>query len=78
MRGYRYILLMLALLLSVSMRGQYNPANPAEPGAYYTLALQATPSNGGSFNVGATTAYSEGGYVACLRIPELPICGMGK
>ena len=60
MRGYRYILLMLALLLSVSMRGQYNPANPAEPGAYYTLALQATPSNGGSFNVGATTAYSEG------------------
>ena len=40
MRGYRYFLVILALLISVSMRGQYNPTNPAEPGAYYTLTLQ--------------------------------------
>lgn len=42
------------------MQGQYNPTNPAEPGAYYTLALQATPSGSGSFNVSTTTSYSEG------------------
>ena len=60
MRGYKYILFILALLASVNMRGQYNPTNPAEPGVYYTLTLQATPSNGGSFNIGTTTSYSEG------------------
>ena len=60
MRGYRYFLFLLALLISVSMRGQYNPTNPAEPGAYYTLALQATPSGSGSFNISTTTNYSEG------------------
>ena len=60
MRSYKYILSILALLMSVSMRGQYNPTNPAEPGTYYTLTLQATPSEGGSFNIGTTTNYSEG------------------
>lgn len=60
MRGYKYILFILTLLVSVRMQGQYNPTNPAEPGVYYTLALEATPSNGGSFNIGTTTTYSEG------------------
>ncbi len=64
MRGYRYLLFILTLLISVSMRGQYNPTNPAEPGAYYTLALQATPSGSGSFNVNTTTSYSEGTNVS--------------
>ena len=64
MRGYRYILFMLTLLISVSMRGQYNPTNPAEPGEYYTLALQATPSGSGSFNVSTTTNCSEGTNVS--------------
>lgn len=64
MRGYRYFLVILALLISVSMRGQYNPTNPAEPGAYYTLALQATPSGSGSFNVSTTTNCSEGTNVS--------------
>lgn len=60
MRSYKYILSILALLMSVSMRGQYNPTNPAEPGVYYTLTLEASPSAGGSFNLGTTTSYSEG------------------
>ena len=60
MRGYKYILFILALLISVNMYGQYNPTNPAEPGVYYTLTLQASPSSGGSFNIGTTTTYSEG------------------
>ena len=64
MKGFRYILFILALLASVSMRGQYNPTNPAEPGTYYTLTLQATPSNGGSFNLNATTSYTEGTSVS--------------
>ena len=64
MKGIRFILFMLTLLLSVSMWGQYNPTNPAEPGVYYTLTLQATPSNGGSFNLNTTTTYSEGTSVS--------------
>lgn len=64
MRGFRYLLLMLALAVSAGMRGQYNPTNPAEPGVYYTLTLQATPANGGSFNIGTTTTYSEGTSVS--------------
>ena len=60
MKGFRYILFILALNVSVSMWGQYNPTNPAEPGTYYTLTLQATPSNGGSFNLSTTTSYTEG------------------
>lgn len=63
MRGIRYILFILALIASVNMQGQYNPSNPAEPGVYYTLTLQATPSNGGSFNLSTTTSYSEGTVV---------------
>ena len=64
MRIYKYILFILALLVHVSMRGQYNPTNPAEPGVYHTLTLQATPSGAGSFNVSTTTSYSEGTNVS--------------
>lgn len=64
MKGFRYILFMLTLFASVSMRGQYNPTNPAEPGVYYTLTLQATPSNGGSFNLSTTTTHTEGTNVS--------------
>lgn len=64
MKGSKYILLILTLLISVSMRGQYNPANPAEPGTYYTLTLQATPTSGGSFNLSTTTSYSAGTNVS--------------
>ena len=64
MKGFRYILFILALLASVGMRGQYNPTNPAEPGTYYTLTLQATPSNGGSFNLSTTTTHTEGTKVS--------------
>lgn len=63
MRGFKYILFVLALTLSVGAWGQYNPSNPAEPGApvkYYTLTLQADPSGGGSFNLNATSAHAEG------------------
>ena len=60
MRGYKYILFILALFVSVSMQGQYNPTNPSEPGVYYTLTLEATPASGGSFNISTTTSYSEG------------------
>ena len=63
MRGFKYILTMLALCLSVGMWGQYNPSNPAEPGApvkEYTLTLQADPSGGGSFNLNATSNHQEG------------------
>ena len=63
MRGFKYILFMLTLAMSANMWGQYNPTNPAEPGApetTYTLTLSADPSGGGSFNLNATTSYVAG------------------
>ncbi len=53
----------LALIVSVGAWGQYNPSNPAEPGApvtYYTLTLQADPTGGGSFNLNATSNHAVG------------------
>ena len=64
MKGLRYILLLLALFVSAGIRGQYNPTNPAEPGTYYTLTLQATPANAGSFNLSTKTSYSAGTNVS--------------
>ena len=63
MRGFKYILMALALTASAGAWGQYNPSNPAEPGApvtYYTLTLQADPSGGGSFNLNATSNHQAG------------------
>lgn len=60
MKGLRHIFLILALLVSVSVRGQYNPTNPAEPGTYYTLTLQTIPADAGSFNLSTKTSYSAG------------------
>ena len=66
MRGFKYILFMLVLAMSANMWGQYNPTNPAEPGApetTYTLTLSADPSGGGSFNLNTTTSYVAGSTV---------------
>ncbi len=51
---------MVVLLVSITVRGQYNPTNPAEPGATYTLTLKSTPAAGGSFNISSVTSYSPG------------------
>ena len=64
MRGYRLILFMLALLVSVGMKGQYDPTSPPEPGVYHTLRLEAMPTDGGRFNIGSTQAYSAGSRVS--------------
>lgn len=50
-------------LSALSLWAQYNPSNPPEPGAYYTLTLQATPAGGGSFNINATTSQLAGSFV---------------
>ena len=58
MRSNKYILFVLSLIVSVGTWGQYNPSNPAEPGApikQYVLTLEADPSGGGSFNLNATS-----------------------
>ena len=63
MRSFKYILILLALSISARVWGQYNPSNPAEPGApvkQYTLTLVADPSGGGSFNLNATSSQTEG------------------
>lgn len=63
MRDLKYLLFMLAVLLTAGVKGQYNPTNPAEPGIDYTLTLEAVPKEGGSFNINATTSYSGGSNV---------------
>lgn len=58
----RNILFVLMLAVSVNVMGQYNPANPAEPGAAYksyTLTLETDPVGGGSFNLNATSSQTE-------------------
>ena len=67
MRGFKYILFALALIASANVWGQYNPANPAEPGApvrQHTLTLQADPPGGGSFNLNATTTQNAGATIS--------------
>lgn len=56
----RYILLMVALIVSATMKGQYNPTNPSEPGAYNTLTLKASPDGAGYFNINTTTTQTPG------------------
>ncbi len=51
------------LTMSINVMGQYNPANPAEPGAAYrsyTLELAADPVGGGTFSIAATSQQTEG------------------
>jgi hypothetical protein len=65
MKGLKYILFSLAVFVTASVRGQFNPENPAEPGAYsYNLTLEADPKEGGSFNLNATTSYTEGDNIS--------------
>lgn len=60
MRWSKYILFMVMLFFSITIKGQYNPTNPAEPGATYTLTLKSTPVNGGTFNISSVTSCSPG------------------
>lgn len=63
MKIFRCLSLMLMLLVSVSMMGQYNPTNPAEPGGY-TLTLKSTPSGAGYFNINTSTTQQPGASVS--------------
>lgn len=60
MKLTRYFLLMVALIVSATMKGQYNPTNPSEPGTYNTLTLKSTPNEAGYFNINATTTQTPG------------------
>ena len=45
MNNTRYLLVLLALLLTVVARGQdFNPDSPAEPNARYRLSVKAVPA----------------------------------
>ena len=64
MKLNRYVILLLSCLLCANMWGQYNPANPAEPGASpWKLTLRALPSDAGSFNVSSVTKRATGEIV---------------
>lgn len=65
MKGLKNILFTLAVLMAVSVKGQFNPENPAEPGGVsHDLTIEAVPKEGGSFNLNATTSYAEGDNVS--------------
>ena len=59
----RALLCCFLWLTTLSLWAQYDPSNPPEPGAYYTLTLQATPVEGGSFNINTTTSQVGGNFV---------------
>lgn len=48
------------LIMGITAYGQYNPTNPAEPGAYYRLTLKCVPEEAGSFNIKTETTQAEG------------------
>lgn len=60
MNTIRTLLLAVILILGITAYGQYNPGNPAEPGAYYRLTLKCVPEEAGSFNINNVTTQSEG------------------
>lgn len=60
MSKLKYVAFLLMFFICIGVRGQYNPESPAEPGRYYPLLLEASPSNAGSFNVASGTMYLEG------------------
>ena len=65
MKEFRTIALVLAHLLCVSIWGQYNPTNPAEPGtAPWTLTLTSDPSDAGSFNISKVTKRAAGATIS--------------
>lgn len=64
MKIFKSLLIVLALLVSVSTFAQYNPTNPTEPGVYYTLTLKCFPENSGTFNISNVSTYSQGTNVS--------------
>lgn len=60
MNRLRTLLMAVMLILGITAYGQYNPGNPAEPGAYYRLTLKCVPEDAGSFNINTVTTQSEG------------------
>ena len=56
----RTLLVAVMLILGITAYGQYNPTNPAEPGAHYRLTLRCVPEGAGSFNINTVTTQSEG------------------
>lgn len=67
-RIFLAVFLLLANMCSwAQMGGDYNPANPSDPGnptqkQEYTLSVKATPSNGGSFNTASTNIAGDKTY----------------
>jgi PKD repeat protein len=56
--------LMLLLVGGIGARAQYNPTNPAEPGATHTLTLKSVPADAGTFNISTVSQYSPGSTVS--------------
>lgn len=64
MKELRTIALVLVHLLCISIWGQYNPTNPAEPGtAPWTLTLTSDPIDAGSFNISKVTNRAAGATI---------------
>lgn len=60
MRLFKIILSLMALLIwSAGVRGDYNPANPPEPGVYFTLSTGCIPAEAG-YGYTSSGAYAFG------------------
>ncbi len=63
----KVFILLLMSFFTTALHAQYNPENPAEPGApivYYKLSLRATPSGAGTFNISTSTTQAVGANVS--------------
>jgi PKD repeat protein len=74
MNIYKYFILVMLLLCSITIHGQggYNPNDPPEPNATYSLDLQAFPAGSGNVSsggkyAGGTSVYVSAGNVGGFR-----------
>lgn len=71
MKHIAHLLLVLALLVSVGARAQFNPQNPDEPGTHpWQLTLKSVPSDGGYFNLNALSQHAAGEEVDLWVYPH--------
>lgn len=67
MKYIKYLWLLLAIMISLPVRAQFNPTDPPEPGVKYSLSIKAVPADGGS--IGPSGKYSPGEQITLHASP---------
>lgn len=67
MKYIKYLWLLLAIMISLPAKAQFNPTDPPEPGVKYSLSIKAVPADGGS--IGSSGKYSPGEQINLYASP---------